>query len=411
MRIPLGVDAYKRTMPGVPEIVLKNRFLERTPTNQEDAVALLSRPGTVFETTIGAGPIRANFTLKGLFGGDLFTVSGNGFNRRSAAGVNTTINGAIAGTTGNPRMAGVSGAGYERVFIADGVTLQYYGGAAYTATLTLTPGVIADDVVQVDGVYYQFSVGAPGAGAGTLVSPWKVFVNGSNANALSNLRKAINATGVAGTDYSTGLVANPRVQSDSNSATTVGVRGRVAGALTPVANVSVTPTGGADGLAWNNGTLTAGPNDLYGVPMPNSETVVDVAVIKSYVVILTGNSQRCYYLTPGTTTVNALNFFEAESEPDRVVALTTVGDQLWLIGESTTEPWYVTGETVPFAPVRGRAFGRGGIAGTHVKLADSLIIVGDDKIVYRVTSGPEPISTPTISEAIRKSLDLERLNP
>lgn len=414
-RVPLGKGAFNRTFGREAEIVLRNRFFEENPTNQTDGVALLSRPGSTAQEDFGIGPINATFTLPGLFGGDLFLVSNDAFFRYDDTGTTTTISGSVA-TARTPSLAGVKGAGYERIFIADGTSLQYYGGKAYAATLTLTPGTIADDVVQVDSVYYKFVAASvdTGAPAGTLANPYKVLVGGSNAAALANLRKAINASGVAGTDYSTAVIANARVTANANTALTMSVRGRVAGALSPVANVSVIATGGADGLAWDHTTLVASTDVLYGVPTPDDVGIVSVTELGSFILCVQANSQRVYFIRPGETTIDPLDFFEAESETDDLIEAFTVGDQAWLVGQKSIEPWYLNGTTdpnaTPFSRVAGRPFSIGAIEGTVVKIANSIIFVGNDKIVYRVEGGPTPISNPGIVERVRKALEAEKAN-
>lgn len=414
-RLQFGLSTHLRTYAGEPEVALLNRFFERNPTNQTDGVALLSRPGTTREFSPGNGPIRGNFSQKGLLGGDLFTVSGDVLFRWDGT-TNIQISGTI-NQSGVIRFAGVSGAGYERVFIADGQSLQYYGGQAYQAVLTLTPGAIADDVVRVDDTYYQFTNASVDAGtpAGTLANPWLVAIGASNAEALANLRYAINrdeVDGVPGTDYSTALVANVRVFSNANTGTTLTVRGRVPGALNPIAPVSVTATGSADGLAWDVGSLAAGPHVLYGVPTPDDVGILSVAMLDSFILCVAAQSQRVYFIRPGETTIDPTDFFEAESEPDRLIDVISVGSQVWLLGQSSTEPWYNNGiEPIPFARIEGRPFSRGTIQGTPVKIADSVILVGDDNIVYRLTAGPQPISTNAISERVRKALEIERANP
>lgn len=408
-RIPLGVGAYSRPYAGSAEVELLNRFFERNPANQVDNIALLSRPGSSLLYTPGVGPIGMNFSQPGLLGSDLFTVSGGALFRYDGT-TETAITGSIS-TSSTPRFAPVRGAGYERIFIADGTSLQYYGGQAYSATLTLTPGTIADDKVQIDGIYYQFTAGSVNAGTplGTLANPWLVAIAGSNANALANLRKAVNLTGVAGTDYSTATTINTRVTANANSSTTVSVRGAVAGALNPVAPVSVVVTGGADGLAWDVAQLTAGAHVLYGVVTPDSVAIKSVAMLDSFILCAVAASQRVYFIRPGETTIDALDFFEAESEPDQLVDLFSVGSQVWLLGQSSTEPWYNAGTApIPFARIEGRPFARGTLDGSAVKLSDSVLLVGDDNIVYKLTGGPEPVSNPGISEQIRLALEIER---
>jgi hypothetical protein len=74
--------------------------------------------------------------------------------------------------------------------------------------------------IQIGTVHYRFTTGSVDANspAGTSSNPWLVN-RGSNAQqALSNLFKAINASGTPGTDYSTALTAHPTIEADGVSA-------------------------------------------------------------------------------------------------------------------------------------------------------------------------------------------------
>lgn len=548
MRIPLGSSSYKRTGFGEPELLLVNRYYETDPTNHVDGVALLSRPGRIIdEGAIGVGPITATYALKGLFSDDLFVVSGGALYRYpTPTGPEVLIPGTID-TALPPKLAGVYSPEFDRLFVADGVSLQYFGGQPYTNTLTLTPGAIADDKVEIDGKYYKFTTnsadltsgtkatgsiytlqgasnpyndivqvgsmyykftefpGAPGTGTendpvqvvrgtsnggysadalanlahainltatpgtnystlatqnpdveviasteftlslrsrtavgsaanaiqlaiiqvgaedgvyvsgatltgaidngGTLSSPFLVFVNGSNTNALTNLLRAINGSGTPGTDYSTGLVANARVLATASTATTLSATSREAGLPVPDLTASVVATGGADGLAWASAVFTADPIALYNIPTPGDIGISSVAVLKGYILCQQTGTQRVYFIEPGEVNIDALNFFEAESEPDTLVDMVTVGDQTWLIGDSTLEPVYASGELdAPIKPVAGRTIARGAKEGTSVKIEDNLVFVGDDYVVYSIGGGaPEPIANSGVVERIRKN--------
>jgi hypothetical protein len=79
--------------------------------------------------------------------------------------------------------------------------------------------------IRIGDTYYRFTTGNVNAGtpAGTSANPWLVN-RGSNAEqALSNLRKAINASGTPGTDYSTALTAHPTIEASGLSADKLGV--------------------------------------------------------------------------------------------------------------------------------------------------------------------------------------------
>src|SRR6056297_1160194 len=105
MELQLGKSSYERQYGRMPPIVLENRFFEENPTDQLTKSALLSRPGTDTLTGFGAGPIRSLFSLDGVFGGDLFVVSGvdGSLFRYSRDGTTkTTLTGTIFGSAFAP---------------------------------------------------------------------------------------------------------------------------------------------------------------------------------------------------------------------------------------------------------------------------------------------------------------------
>lgn len=137
---------------------------------------------------------------------------------------------------------------------------------AATGVLTLTPGTPPDiedgDQVIIGGVYYEFESGAIDDGAGTVGSPYKVNIGGDDETSLDNLILAINATGVAGTDYSLSLVANPDVTAADTSATTVTVTAREKGSA---GNAITTTVANTTDLAFGGATLSGGADAFIDV--------------------------------------------------------------------------------------------------------------------------------------------------
>src|SRR6266567_2247787 len=141
--IPLGRSAYKRSFAGEPEIKLENSYFESNPSNLLEHGGLLARPGTLslaqFAST-GFG--RGTYWKPGMFNDDLFVAAGANFYRYSTDGTLQQITGTLAGTR-TPYVTWQKGIGYERLFIADGSTLQYYNTHAM-GTLTLSGGAITN---------------------------------------------------------------------------------------------------------------------------------------------------------------------------------------------------------------------------------------------------------------------------
>lgn len=273
-QIPLGIGAYSRPFGRLPEIRLENRFFEQNPVGAEKTT-LLSRPGTSLFLEVGAGPIRTLYSQSGVFGGDLFIVSGTKLYRYSG-GSTTLISGDVLGE-GYPVMTSVAIPGWEALFISDGLTLQHYAG----------------------------------------------------------------------------------------------------------------PSGGVHALV-----LSSVPDDVG---------IVDLSVLASYVICIQEASHKYFWIRPGATDIQPLDFNSAESEPDEILNITVVGDMLWLFGQSSTEAWYLTGDAeAPFMPARGRAFSQGILSGTLARVQDTIVVVGQDRVAYKIAGTPERISHHGIEEMLRQ---------
>jgi hypothetical protein len=70
---------------------------------------------------------------------------------------------------------------------------------------------------------------------------------------------------------------------------------------------------------------------------------------------------KFYWSTPlDGRTIDALDFATAEREPDQLLDLAALGDNLWLFGQSTVEAWAHTGEAdLPFTRLENVAFDKG----------------------------------------------------
>lgn len=148
---------------------------------------------------------------------------------------------------------------------------------------------------------------------------------------------------------------------------------------------------------------------LTDVPLPaltiNLQVIpaVDIDQLNGYIIVLYENG-RFYWLVPGDTTIDPLNFATAESSNDRALAVRQVGAEFWIMGGRTAEPWQATGNFgSPFEVATGRVVPHGCLARDTVQRFDNTLVwVGDDCNVYRAGGVAEIISTPAIAERIRK---------
>lgn len=133
--------------------------------------------------------------------------------------------------------------------------LKNTAGDAVKATQTLTSDATApsnNDTVTIGGYVYTFKTTLTGA-------KWEVLIGASAAEALDNLKSAINATAGAGTTYGTGTPAHPSVTATTNTNTTQVVEARNAG--TEANAIATTET--SSHLSWGAGTLAGGADGTY----------------------------------------------------------------------------------------------------------------------------------------------------
>lgn len=156
----------------------------------------------------------------------------------------------------------------------------------------------------------------------------------------------------------------------------------------------------AEGIAWSYDGST-----ITQINMPLAEEVSSVAYIKGYFVLVCDRSQRFYWLAPGDTDPDALNFASVESSSDRIIRAIRFLDELWFFGQQTTEIWQVTGNLdAPFAPLGGRLYDKGAANRNCITTTDNTLFwVGNDLTVYRAETSPVRISDHTVEEVLRNA--------
>jgi len=395
--VPLGRSAYERLYGGTPAVQLLNRWLEPNPANLREGTSVIARPGTTEILSLnqgtfsGLGAIRGLYVLNGLFNDALFVVCGSNLYRIDTNMTVTQIQGVISGT-GYPEVGWQKGAGYEQLWISDGTVLQYYSGTtSASGTLTKTGTIVnGTDTFQVGGVYYTWGTTFSSLDAGTSAHPFVVNPTtsvGAILDPMNQLVLAINDSGTPGTDYSSTIAgANTLVSAKgdgNNPATVVTLTALLAG--TSGNSISLVVTGGTHLTASNSTLQNGGIDALIGCTIPGGLTPISITQVSSYLLVAISNSQQFYWVNPGDTTINALNFASKESSPDDIISMRAVGDQVLIMGEKSTENWYATGNSqAPFAPIEGRVYARGVIEGTAVVVDDGIILVGDDGRVYNI---------------------------
>lgn len=412
--IPLSRSDYFRGVAKEARIRTRNRYFEQNPVLTETQSALLARMGMRRWLYVGDGPIRGIYSQSGSFDDALFVASYDQLWRVETDGTKTLV-GSIPSVSlkSSVSMAATSNIGETPayLFVATGSTLMCYIENGYARGSI--SGVPANtDVVRVGAMYYQFTNASVNTGtpAGTLANPWLVALGASAAEAWTNLGDAFGARGIAGTQYSTALSANNQIQVAAIISDTVFVRATAVGAA---GNTVVTTETGA-AIAWaNGGTLTNGGSpSWFSVATPDDVGIISVGYIASYVVVVPAQGQgingRFFWIDPGETTIDPLDFATAERAPDPISGVVVFGDQFWLPGTSTTEVWYFSGnEASPVLRMQGVVFDRGAWEGTAVQVKDSMIIVDNGGAVFQISGGPKRISRPDIEECIREAIQYQ----
>ena len=233
-------------------------------------------------------------------------------------------------------------------------------------------------------------------------------LGGTDPESIENLYYAINASGLGtpGTTYSTLLVIHPTVEANQYTATDLYISAKAAGS----AGNTITTTETGANLAWGSGTMTGGGAErLRQVYMPNDVGAISVAHINSYVIVVPvqggGINGRFYWIDPGETSIDPLDFATAERSPDAVGQVVVFSDRFWLLGQSTTEAWITTGDpTAPMQRFAGILYDHGTWEGAGIKVKDSLVLIDEDGAVYQISGGLKRLSRPDIEERIRRAI-------
>jgi hypothetical protein len=147
---------------------------------------------------------------------------------------------------------------------------------------------------------------------------------------------------------------------------------------------------GAVQVAWNRNDVAA-VNGATGLWINQAECVAisdpdfyladDVTFIDGYLVFNRAGTGQAFHTGRYSRTIAGLDFAEAEQAPDATKAVMASGDNLFLLGEDTTEVWYNAANPVgfTFSRIQGATMGHG--------VASAATVAEDDGRVFWLTSG------------------------
>lgn len=148
---------------------------------------------------------------------------------------------------------------------------------------------------------------------------------------------------------------------------------------------------------------------VTSVVVPDGQIVADITSLDNYFIVGIKNSNKFYWIKPGETTINALNFISAERNPDDIVTVMTIGDEMWAVGQSTVEIFTDTGDAAaPFRRINGRVYQVGcvdkhSLVKCNKDSLPCLIWVTPTKEVILAQGVPAKVSNESIEELLKKS--------
>lgn len=178
---------------------------------------------------------------------------------------------------------------------------------------------------------------------------------------------------------------------------------------TIVGDFQMSAEGNASVIVLTAGTTayTTDGTSVSAISFPDSLNVSCVDTLNGYF-LFCSDLGKFYWSAIGGTTVDALDFATAESQPDVLLSLKVIGDELWLFGRLSIEVWQPTGDLdLPFQRIGGRIFGIGvtcreTVQKLNVAGLDTCIWLGTDRRVYQTRPNPVRISDEGLEEILQR---------
>lgn len=142
-----------------------------------------------------------------------------------------------------------------------------------------------------------------------------------------------------------------------------------------------------------------------------SPPVQSVAVINSTFLLTIKNTQRFYWINPGKTDPDPLDFASAERTPDPIETVAILQDEIWFIGTAGAEVWGTTTDPViPFQRINGRVYNEGSysrdtLVNTVSNNLPCLMWVTSTNTVVMAQGSVKRISSGSVEEALGSASD------
>lgn len=358
----------QRTMNMYPEI-------NELGTGEEGEVAsLVSTPGLLLLCTLPTGPVRGNYTDST---GQLWAVGGNTLYQisstwvASAVGILNTTSGAVSFSDNGIELVVVDGPyGYSCVL---GLSASYLP-PTYSSTVTnagITTLVAGDDPSN----FQQYFTGST---TETVVLPDATTMIQGNGFNIVNLSSGAVTVQTSGGNTIQVMTGNTQL-------------------YVVCSNIS----GGTGTASWTWTYSTISTNTFSQIIDPNFQGAAQVIYIDSTFVYNKPSSNE-WYLGPenAVTPFDGTLVAEAESQPEDLVGLIELQENIWLLSGNHVEVWYDSGANdFPYTRIQGAVFEQGCAAAFSIaKIQNQIFWLSQDEtgqgVVYMAQGlQPKRIST------------------
>lgn len=157
----------------------------------------------------------------------------------------------------------------------------------------------------------------------------------------------------------------------------------------------------------DNRLFSTNGTSIAEVFLPDGQLPGAINCIDSVFIISVKDSYRFYWMNPGETAPDPLNFASAERFPDPIVSIGIISDEIWFIGTDSVEVWQPTGDIdAPYTRINGRSFLNGcvddlSLVTTYYQSYPCLIWVTDKREVVLGQGVPTKISNIAVEEKLR----------
>lgn len=149
---------------------------------------------------------------------------------------------------------------------------------------------------------------------------------------------------------------------------------------------------------------------LVEITDPDLPSAAGVTTSAGRFIYTTVGSDIFYYSEINdASNIDGLSFATAEGSPDPNVGISVLVDEVFFFGAATTEMWFPTADAdAPYQRTLNRRFERGCASqASIIQIDNTLIWLGNDRIVYRAGNVPERISTHGVEIALQNCLVIE----